>query len=245
MGLCRLSIWLICEETIQCPNHSPDLFLTISTPPHLIMCKVPCLGKDLIREFFYDKVNGKIEHELNTLPSGLCTGMADGPRYLEFHPKYNTMYCVNELSSTIAVFSVNKDLIRAINIATSNGESLERFRGQSTLTLIQSINTIPNAFPKKLNTCGRLCLHKSGRFVLVSNRGHQSIAILRVKEHGPSKGHLATVGYFHTRGETPRHFKVCFQVTNSLHMRKQASYRLLYSLCFFILHSSSTTRAST
>jgi len=43
--------------------------------------------------------------------------------------------------------------------------------------------------------------------VLVSNRGHQSIAILKIKERGANKGQLSTVGYFHTRGETPRHFK--------------------------------------
>lgn len=146
-------------------------------------------------------------HEMNVLPSGLCTGHADGPRYIEFLPKHSTMYVVNELSSTVAVFNVNKDLVRAINQASKNGESLERFKGQSTLTLVQSIATIPNAFPNKLNTCGRLCLHKSGRFVLVSNRGHQSIAIMRVKQSGPNKGQLSTVGYFHTRGETPRHFK--------------------------------------
>jgi hypothetical protein len=30
---------------------------------------------------------------------------------------------------------------------------------------------------------------------------------MRIKEHGKNKGHLTTVGYFHTRGETPRHFK--------------------------------------
>lgn len=107
----------------------------------------------------------------------------------------------------MAVFSVDKELIKRISQAVKNGESLEQFKGQSTLTLIQSIATIPGAFPKKLNTCGRLCLHKSGRFVLVSNRGHQSIAIMRIKERGENKGQLSTVGYFHTRGETPRHFK--------------------------------------
>ena len=102
---------------------------------------------------------------------------------------------------------MNKDLIKEISQASKNGESLERFKGRSTLTFIQSISTIPSAFPKKMNTCGRLCLHKSGGFVLVSNRGHQSIAIMRVKECGPNQGQLSTVGYFHTRGETPRHFK--------------------------------------
>jgi 6-phosphogluconolactonase (cycloisomerase 2 family) len=117
------------------------------------------------------------------------------------------MYAVNELSSTVAVFSVNKTLIREIYEAARKGESLERYRGKSTLTLIQSVPTIPGSFPKKMNTCGRICLHKSGRFVLVSNRGHQSIAILKVKDHGKNRGLLSSVGFFHTRGETPRHFK--------------------------------------
>lgn len=195
------------ESTIQQRQADPHSHALVLDPYVGCLAYVPCLGKDLVREFFYDKSEGKIKHELNKLPSGLCTGHADGPRYIEFLPKYNTMYVVNELSSTVAVFSVNRDLVKAINIASKNGESLERFKGQSTLTLIQSIATIPNAFPKKLNTCGRLCLHKSGRFVLVSNRGHQSIAIMKVKESGPNKGNLSTIGYFHTRGETPRHFK--------------------------------------
>lgn len=84
---------------------------------------------------------------------------------------------------------------------------MDRFKGKSTLRLIQSIPTIPCAFPKQLNTCGRICIHDSGRFVIVSNRGHQSIAILRVNQNGPLRGQLTIVGYFHTRGETPRHFK--------------------------------------
>jgi len=195
------------KSTIKQRQADPHSHALVLDPYCGCIAFVPCLGKDLVREFFYDKIEGKIEQELNYLPSGLCTGHPDGPRYLEFHPNHNTMYVVNELSSTVAVFSVNKDLIRAINQASKNGESLECFKGQSTLTLIQSISTIPSAFPKQLNTCGRLCLHKSGRFVLVSNRGHQSIAIMCIKERGPSEGQLTTVGYFHTRGETPRHFK--------------------------------------
>lgn len=84
---------------------------------------------------------------------------------------------------------------------------MERFKGRSTLKLIQSISTIPYAFPCSMNTCGRLTVHQSGRFVVVSNRGHQSIAIFRVVNKGPRSGELKSVGYFHTRGETPRHFQ--------------------------------------
>jgi len=195
------------ESTIKMRQADPHSHALVLDPYVGCIAYVPCLGKDLIREFYYDKINGAIETELNFLPSGLCTGHPDGPRYVEFHPTYRTMYVVNELSSTIAVFSVDKDLIREINKAGKNGDDLGRFKGRQTLKLLQSIGTVPCAFPKKMNTCGRLALHKSGRFILVSNRGHQSIAILRVAETGPQRGQLVTIGYFHTRGETPRHFK--------------------------------------
>lgn len=84
---------------------------------------------------------------------------------------------------------------------------MERFKGRTTLTLMQSIRTVPVAFCSTMNTCGRICVHKNGRFVIVSNRGHESIAIFRVKSKGPLRGQLQIVGYFHTRGETPRHFQ--------------------------------------
>ena len=42
---------------------------------------------------------------------------------------------------------------------------------------------------------------------MVSNRGHQSIAVYKVHQKGAHRGELTCVGYFHTRGETPRHFQ--------------------------------------
>ena len=75
---------------------------------------------------------------------------------------------------------------------------MEKFRGLSTLRLVQSISTIPNAFPTEMNTCGRMCVHKSGRFVIVSNRGHQSIAVFRVKTKGSKRGELVNIGCIHT-----------------------------------------------
>jgi DNA-binding beta-propeller fold protein YncE len=84
---------------------------------------------------------------------------------------------------------------------------MEQFKGRSTLTLIQSIKTVPSAFSTTMNTCGRICVHKSGRFVIVSNRGHESIAVFRVRTKGAQRGQLQSVGFYHTRGETPRHFQ--------------------------------------
>lgn len=110
------------------------------------------------------------------------------------------------------MFSVDRELLSEIARAAKLKKPMDAFKGRSTLKLIQSIKTVPSAFPTKLNTCGRICVHQSGRFVIVSNRGHESLAIFRVKQsHGTSgktrKGTLSQVGFFHTRGETPRHFQ--------------------------------------
>lgn len=195
------------DSTIAMRQADPHSHALVLDPFVGTVAYVPDLGKDLVREFFYNAEQGKIELELNVLPSGLCTGMPDGPRYFEFHPRYPVAYVVNELSSTIAVFEVDRGLLEELAVASKQGQDMSRFRGRSSLRLIQSIKTIPSAFPTTMNTCGRICVHKSGRFVVVSNRGHQSICIFRVLHKKPSRGELHAVGYFHTRGETPRHFQ--------------------------------------
>lgn len=195
------------DSTIQLRQADAHSHALVLDPFVGTVAYVPDLGKDLIRELYYDSNAGKIVMEMNILPSGLATGKPDGPRYFEFHPEFNVGYVVNELSSTIAVFEVNRKLLSQIHEASKNEEDMTRFKGRSTLRLVQSIATIPSAFPNIMNTCGRICVHKSGRFVVVSNRGHQSITVYKVKSSGPRRGELATVGYFHTRGETPRHFQ--------------------------------------
>jgi len=195
------------ESTIRMRQADPHSHALVLDPFVGTVAYVPDLGKDLIREFYYDREKGAIDMELNCLPSGLCTGMPDGPRYFEFHPKYNVAYVVNELSSTVAVFEVDRALLHEMAAASAKNEDMTKYKGRSTLRLIQSIKTLPKAFPTDMNTCGRICVHRSGRFVVVSNRGHQSIAIFRVLNKGPKRGELCAVGYFHTRGETPRHFQ--------------------------------------
>merc|ERR1711924_440215 len=76
-----------------------------------------------------------------------------------------------------------------------------------TLELVQSVKTIPDAFPGDLNTCGRIAVHSSGSFVLVSNRGHDSITVFRVHTEVQNAGLLSVVCSQHTRGATPRHFQ--------------------------------------
>lgn len=194
------------EKTIQVRQKDPHSHALELDPYVGTVAYVPCLGKDLIREFYYDSKNGVMGMQLNTSPSGPRLGMPDGPRYMEFHPKYNIAYCINEFSAQVAVFEVDRELLQEMAQSSSNGEDMSKYMGRSTLRMAQCIKTIPSAFPTSMNTCGRICVHKSGRFVLVANRGHQSIAVFKVIQSGPKRGELKTVGYFHTRGETPRHF---------------------------------------
>ncbi|EGD83384.1 hypothetical protein PTSG_03990 [Salpingoeca rosetta] len=153
---------------------------------------VPDLGTDVIKQFVFDKGTGSLIHA-GQFQSGSDELKPHGPRYLQFHPKLPVAYVVNELSSTVAVFSFN------IEQAARIAEEPEK----PTLTLLQTISTIPSAFPRHLNTCGRITVTNAGTFVVVSNRGHNSISTYRVNDDGT----LCSADYFHTRGRTPRHFQ--------------------------------------
>jgi len=157
---------------------------------------VPDLGMDVIREFYYDPEAGKLTPTA-VVRSGPAERTALGPRYLEFHPRLPVCYVVNELASEVSVFAF--DIEAAKQLVENAGSAADV---KPTLQLLQTIRTIPEAFPGDTNTCGRITVHSTGNFVLVSNRGHDSIAVFRVGRMGM----LSLVAIQHTRGATPRHF---------------------------------------
>jgi len=164
---------------------------------------VPDLGMDVIRQFLYDPHKGWLK-PAGVMRSGPEGRDALGPRYIEFHPSLPVAYVVNELASEVSVFAFDAEA--AEKLVGSGGE--DDLKGvEPTLQLIQTISTIPEAFPGDMNTCGRICVHSGGNYVLVSNRGHDSIAVFRVHHHGPDKGLLSLACIQHTRGATPRHFQ--------------------------------------
>ena len=107
-----------------------------------------------------------------------------GPRHLDFHPNGRYIYVINELDTTMSVFSWDSDL----------GE----------MTEIQSISTLPDGVngPK---SCADVHIHPNGKFVYGSNRGHDSIVIYAVDE---STGKLSLIGHESTHGKTPRNFTI-------------------------------------
>lgn len=163
---------------------------------------VPDLGMDVIRQFRYDREGGTLT-AAGSVPSGPPGRVALGPRYIEFHPRLPVCYVVNELSSEVSVFEFNWQA--AVNVVRNAATGAEAVG--PTLTLVQTVRTVPDAFPSDLNTCGRICVHATGNFVLVSNRGHDSITVFRVHHEPPRPGILSVACVQHTRGATPRHFQ--------------------------------------
>jgi 6-phosphogluconolactonase len=117
-------------------------------------------------------------------PPALATHPGAGPRHLAFHPRGRWLYVVNELDSTVSVFSRTTA------------------RDPFGTTEIQGISTLP---PDTTVTtwCADIHVHPNGRFVYASNRGHDSIAVFAVNA---ANGTLAPVGFDPVLGKTPRNF---------------------------------------
>ena len=174
---------------------------------------VPDLGMDIIRQFLFDEESGNVI-PCGEIPSGVKASRRGlGPRYMMFAKDTPTCYVVNELSSQIAVFSFHPDV--AIHLAKSWADAPtaeEKTKAlaalqQPTLTLMQTVSTVPEDFPFDMNTCGRVTIHPTGDFVITSNRGHDSVSVHRIHRDSTPPGMLTLAGIFHTRGETPRHFQ--------------------------------------
>ncbi|MEX0775259.1 MAG: lactonase family protein [Phycisphaeraceae bacterium] len=116
-------------------------------------------------------------------PPFAAVAPGSGPRHLAFHPTGPFAYVCNELSNDVTAFQYDA--------------------AQGTLTTMQTIATLPE--PVAGNSTAEIQVHPSGKFVYVSNRGHDSIAIFTVD---PATGKLAAAGHAQTGGKTPRHFGI-------------------------------------
>ncbi|TDD49509.1 lactonase family protein [Kribbella antibiotica] len=107
-----------------------------------------------------------------TLPTGA------GPRHLAVHPSGNFLYVANELNSTIGV--------------------LKYVDGK--LTVLNTQTTVPSGSPT--NYPGEVIISADGRYVYLTNRGHNSIAVFAVNGDGAT---LTLKGTPSVGGTNPRH----------------------------------------
>jgi len=96
-----------------------------------------------------------------------------GPRHVAFHPHAAVLYAVNELDSTVTAYRSAPD---------------------GALVPFQCLPTLPDDHIGKSRAAG-IAVHPTGRFVVASNRGHDSLALFAV---APDTQRLHWVGAFAT-----------------------------------------------
>jgi len=112
------------------------------------------------------------------------TAPGAGPRHFTFAPGGKQAYVANELNSTVTSFEYQPD--------------------QLILKELQTLSTLPAGFTGE-NTCADVHVHPGGKFVYVSNRGHDSIAVFGIKK-GTDK--LELIQNQPALGRTPRNFTI-------------------------------------
>jgi 6-phosphogluconolactonase len=108
-----------------------------------------------------------------------------GPRHVALTPDNRFAYVCNEMLSTVSAFAYDA--------------------AAGKLTPIDTLSTLPAGADKKHNSTAEIETSQDGRFVYVSNRGHNSIAIFSIN---PKSGRLKAMGHQSTEGKTPRCFKL-------------------------------------
>lgn len=105
-----------------------------------------------------------------------------GPRHIAFHPNHRFFYVSNELDSTVVAF-------------VWNGRA-------GCLAPLQSLSTLPNNYSGD-NYPAHVDITPDGRYLYVSNRGHNSLASFSIDSNN---GQLCPLGHYSTDGDWPRHF---------------------------------------
>ncbi len=139
------------------------------------------LGIDKLMFYRFYNTSGSLEPH-NPAFVQLLPGA--GPRHFDFHPSGEAVYVLNELSSTISVFS--------FDTATAG------------MQLRQDIGTLPEDFSGE-NTTAEIEVDARGRFLYASNRGHNSIVQYAID---PVSGKIKPIAWISSGGKDPRHFTI-------------------------------------
>jgi len=131
--------------------------------------------------------------------------LGSGPRHVAESPNRRWLFVACEPSSTVVVFPRTD---KRTGDGEEGGASAPLYRGAATYDVDAAhapVSTLPAgvATGDGFSTTAAIRVHPSGDFVYVSNRGHDSIAVLAVDEATGALTLLTTVS---TQGAAPRDF---------------------------------------
>jgi 6-phosphogluconolactonase len=139
------------------------------------------LGLDKVLTYRFDARQGTItpgEPAFTPIKPGA------GPRHMVFRPDGRFAYVTNELNSTITVFAYDAKA--------------------GVLKEIETVSTLPEYYDGP-NATAEIDIHPTGKWLYVSNRGHNSVVLFSVDSQ---KGTLKYVEEQGTGGSKPRHFGI-------------------------------------
>ena len=139
------------------------------------------LGTDEVLIFKHDAEKGKLTP---ASPAASKVPPGGGPRHLALHPGGKFAFVNNEMGNSVSAFA----------------------RDESTggLTLLQTISTMPEDASQEGVTTSEIFCDPTGKFLYVSNRGHDSIAAYAIGETGK----LTLIEIQPAGVETPRGFGI-------------------------------------
>ncbi len=135
------------------------------------------LGIDRVKVFRFDPATGKADDG----PEDIATPPGSGPRHIAIAPDAKFAYVCGELDSTVNVIELSSD---------------------GTGKVVQSLSTLPK--PVKGNSTAECILSPDGKFVYVSNRVGDSIAVFKVGDDRK----LTAAGHITGDITIPRNFNI-------------------------------------
>lgn len=139
---------------------------------------VPDKGADRIVQYKWDAKAGRLSP--NDPPFIAAPSPGSGPRHMTFGVNKRFAYVNHELSSMVTAYAYDSK--------------------RGSLTALQNVSSLPEGF-RGMNTTAEIEAHPSGKFLYVSNRGHDSVALFFID---PRKGTLTLLGHTPSGGNRPR-----------------------------------------
>jgi 6-phosphogluconolactonase len=152
----------------------------IRLSPNHAFAFVPYLGSDHVGQYRLDPHTGAL---IANEPPTARTSPGAGPRHLEFHPRFPIVYVLGELDAHLYMY-----LLDAAGILEPRGH----------------LHTLPDDYEGR-RWAAHLQADHTGRFLYVSNRAHDSLAVFAID--GDPEAPLL-VERQPSGGRTPRHFSL-------------------------------------
>lgn len=143
---------------------------------------IPDLGENAVFQYRWNEEQKQLEREV-----WIEFEKGSGPRHMAMHPTLDICYVSNELFNTVCVARLDgsdADVVKPRLISIQYESTIDR---QDIVSYVSEIKLSPDA-----------------KFLYVSNRGDNSLAIFKVLEDG----RLERVDLTPTGGKFPRHFAI-------------------------------------